>query len=638
MYDYIVGMAILFVLLVFFYSFGLTTINSASFSKNILSGYFLYSFLVACIFIPIQFLQLPWMYAMIAWVVILLSVCIYIVIKLSKQKDLLKKVPFKEMWSHYYIIYIVCAIVLIFSVLSAELIWLGNHQDDGYYLTKIMTLPYLDQPFATSYASGFSNQTAGIDPYLFNTWELEYSVISYVCKVDGIVLSRVFLSFLNYLLSAFCIYELGSIILKHSQKFHSFKRKHLQLLPIILIFFSFSMAAFDEIFHFYLQDAWQFSTAAFYGSTFIRIIGIFILFIPFIDLARIKWQHWIYFIVISVVLLAKSTVALPLIAVCGISLFICINIFGNKKGQKWLALGMFCLVVIAGALLPDHLSMQETVYDNFFHNIHAVMLIIVFGIIVASNFWRSEIITRINLFLLTLYGLILCPVINNVFETFSQYEFVAMRAIAAVYILTIVIAFIYVVLFVAECFRWKYAVLVFCSTTLLCLTFGAAFTIHDHQGGLRHAARVIAHNPKLTPRSTILLAQTLEDISETEKEDLYVLMPSMVAINDFLHPLSVMVRNYAPSVYSVSALQRFAVNNDTVYQEYTIEEQRLYDVFAAVPAYAEFNSITHLIDKYQVNYLVVVGQYDHQIDRLEVVQTVQDPENGIAYTILHVRE
>lgn len=99
-----------------------------------------------------------------------------------------------------------------------------------------------------------------------------------------------------------------------------------------------------------------------------------------------------------------------------------------------------------------------------------------------------------------------------------------------------------------------------------------------------------------------------------------------------------MVRNYAPSVYSVSALQRFAVNNDTVYQEYTIEEQRLYDVFAAVPAYAEFNSITHLIDKYQVNYLVVVGQYDHQIDRLEVVQTVQDPENGIAYTILHVRE
>lgn len=40
MYDYIVGMAILFVLLVFFYSFGLTTIKSASFSKNILSGYF----------------------------------------------------------------------------------------------------------------------------------------------------------------------------------------------------------------------------------------------------------------------------------------------------------------------------------------------------------------------------------------------------------------------------------------------------------------------------------------------------------------------------------------------------------------------------------------------------------------------
>lgn len=38
MYDYIVGMAILFVLLVFFYSFGLTTIKSASFSKNILSA------------------------------------------------------------------------------------------------------------------------------------------------------------------------------------------------------------------------------------------------------------------------------------------------------------------------------------------------------------------------------------------------------------------------------------------------------------------------------------------------------------------------------------------------------------------------------------------------------------------------
>lgn len=87
--------------------------------------------------------------------------------KAIQTKRSVEKSAFKEMWSHYYIIYIVCAIVLIFSVLSAELIWLGNHQDDGYYLTKIMTLPYLDQPFATSYASGFSNQTAGIDPYLF---------------------------------------------------------------------------------------------------------------------------------------------------------------------------------------------------------------------------------------------------------------------------------------------------------------------------------------------------------------------------------------------------------------------------------------------------------------------------------------
>ena len=49
--------------------------------------------------------------------------------------------------------------------------WLGNHQDDGYYITKVATLPY--SPIGGNYNYSVGTMNTGFNSYIVNTWELE---------------------------------------------------------------------------------------------------------------------------------------------------------------------------------------------------------------------------------------------------------------------------------------------------------------------------------------------------------------------------------------------------------------------------------------------------------------------------------
>ena len=87
MLSYIVGIPLILFLILYFYSFGsVLTKNSDSFTKNIVIGYIIYSFLLAIFIIPIQLLKMKWQYSLISFCIIIIGTISFTAFRLYKHK------------------------------------------------------------------------------------------------------------------------------------------------------------------------------------------------------------------------------------------------------------------------------------------------------------------------------------------------------------------------------------------------------------------------------------------------------------------------------------------------------------------------------------------------------------------------
>ena len=89
--------------------------------------------------------------------------------------------------------------------------WLGNHQDDGYYITKVATLPY--SPIGGNYNYSVGTMNTGFNSYIVNTWELEASVYVNVLGVMPTLFLRLFQSAFYYFLYLNLIKWVAEIII-----------------------------------------------------------------------------------------------------------------------------------------------------------------------------------------------------------------------------------------------------------------------------------------------------------------------------------------------------------------------------------------------------------------------------------------
>jgi hypothetical protein len=60
------------------------------------------------------------------------------------------------------------------------LVWMNNYLDDGYYLNRITTLSYIDQPFAGLLGTGVLGNVTFNNSYNYNVFELEVAVYIYI--------------------------------------------------------------------------------------------------------------------------------------------------------------------------------------------------------------------------------------------------------------------------------------------------------------------------------------------------------------------------------------------------------------------------------------------------------------------------
>lgn len=121
-------------------------------------------------------------------------------------------------------------------------------------------------------------------------------------------------------------------------------------------------------------------------------------------------------------------------------------------------------------------------------------------------------------------------------------------------------------------------------------------------GNIRTSLAVIKNNPFFIPGSTRELGEKLNDLSNESGEPLYVVTPKMVARDSALHPLSTMLRIYAPKVVIVSAAERYPVNDGSALGKYVQSE---FENFEQSPSDESAKRFWEEIGEMDINCIVV---------------------------------
>lgn len=610
MKDYLICTIFWMFLTILLYMFGKAiSKKERNVSFSFVIGYVVYSFLVAIVGIPVQLMNLPWIvfsvYMGILWCAIIV-VIVYAAKKKNKKYTFNVRVYIKE----NYFLYIVCAIVIFMSAFYYAGFWLGNHLDDGYYITKIVTLPYTQMGGNYNYPVGVSN--TGFNSYIVNTWEAEASV--YV-KVLGVIPTL----FLRLFQSAFYIFLFANVmkvLVEEVVKAGEFKlsKSIPQYVTMIIPLFCTYYIYLNKEHILCLRDMFFLQSGMFLGATMTRLCGICLFMIAYLEYGISKKAIYMIssYVMIAVVLISKSTIALPIILIVIVSSgsvwLIC------EYGKKGVIIvgGLGIIYLMMGILLPNSENVELTVKNDVINSLHSSVLYFFILFFVFSFFMKNKLVYKLNAQLFLMILLILLPKVNNVFELLSVYDFVGGRAWSTLIYYFIILNTIYfcwiIYTFIKKEIIIKSVCIVMCTTSIGSSVYG--FQKYggeilpanpEKKADLKNCLRVIKGNKYFIPNSTIFLGEKLEELSNETERKLCVIMPNMVIDNDTLHSLSVSVRAFAPDIISASAIGRYYVNDGSKLSEY---KQINYDQFVAYPDENTMNALEDELEGIGVNCIV----------------------------------
>ena len=89
----------------------------------------------------------------------------------------------------------------------------------------------------------------------------------------------------------------------------------------------------------------------------------------------------------------------------------------------------------------------------------------------------------------------------------------------------------------------------------------------------------------------------LEELSGESKQQLVVVSPMWAGIDGTVHALSTQLRTYAPSIVSLSAIERYPVEENSKVYGY---DQTKYDEFLNNPTENSVRRFEKEIDKYEI--------------------------------------
>jgi hypothetical protein len=585
--------------------------KNKSISENLITGYLVYSFCVAIIGIPLQVLNVPWIVFGVCMGVLWIGIGLYILYRRKYNNLAICKFQLKEYLTDNWMIYVVGAVMIFMLLFYYAGFWLGNHQDDGYYITKVATLPY--SPIGGNYNYSVGTMNTGFNSYIVNTWELEASVYVKVLGVMPTLFLRLFQSAFYYFLYLNLIKWVAEIIIDKLNVKANVKMAQyvLGIVPLMCAYYIFLSDTGILV----LRDGFHLNTGMFLGASFVKVFGCLLFGVVLLqfDAKKNIVQSLVYCIIISVVLISKSTIALPIIIVSGVAAGIVALWQNFEKKGKVISFALAFIYIALGIIIPNSESIQKTVKADIISTKNSLLIYPCIIIFLVSFFMREQVIYKLNAHVLLMIAMIAVPQCNDIFEECSVYDFVGGRAWSAVayYFIILNVVYIYIILrkihikdFVV---RIAYGLIGILSCSMMLAGFqkyGGEILPQEEckKADMRLCLSVIRHNMYFAPDSTIELGHQLEELAKEKDKKINIVMPKAVLIDGTLHFLAVSVRTFAPDVVSLSALERFNGTNNLEYKGYT---QQKYDGFVAEPNETTYEELKQEIQNLNVDCIVV---------------------------------
>lgn len=611
MKDYLVCILFWTIFTVMLYMFGkAVSREEKSVSGNFISGYLVYSFFVATGAIPMQLADLPWMVFAVYMGVLWIGIAGVILYTAKKKKFGFYSIRVKEYIAENWFLYVMCAVVILMMAFYYAGFWLGNHLDDGYYITKVVTMPYTRIGGNYNYSAGIPG--TGISSYIVNTWEIEASVYVKLLGAAPTLYLRLFQSAFYYFLFVNVMKYLTEQVVKTAgiKVSRNTAQYVAAILPLISTYYLYLTNSKILV----LRDMFFLQTGMFLGATMVRLCGISIFMILYLKYGTRKKTvpMVIGYIAVSVVLVSKSTIALPIILVSSFSagLIWLACEYGKKERIAGILLGI--VYIAAGIILPNNEGIAQVVKNDITSSLTSIALYPFILIFVCSFLLKNKTIYKLNAQFVLMVLLIITPEYNDVFELCSVYGFVGGRAWTAVvyYFIVLNMGYLCYILYRVTEKDMLPGVVSVCMSAVLTVVMLGGFVQNGGEvlpdnpvkkADVVNSLRVMKNNKYFIPNSTILLGEELEKLTDETGDQLCVVMPKLVVDNDALHSLAVSIRAYAPDIISASAMERYTMSNNPALSEY---KQVNYDAFVADPNQENADKLEKELDGTRVNCIV----------------------------------
>lgn len=600
MINYLMGAAIFVLFILLFYGFGSALRrDAADFAQNLAVGYIAHSFLIAVTVVPIQVLELTFAPALVVVSAVAVLTASYTIVVWIRHGLLATALPLRRLLAENYFLFVLAAVLFLIYLLQTDLILNNNNTDDGYYLLKVANLPYMEDPFTMTYGTGFINLDSGFNTYHLSSVQTEMAVYAYLTQIDPVIFMRGTVNIFHYFLAAASIAWFARV-LGESTKRKVDSGKY-QYFASILLLLSFEFRTIEDWHILAVQDLWQFNSAMWFGGAIVRVLGILWVITPFLGAARIGWKQIAQVAVIAVVLVSKAAAAAPVIVVAGIA-YLAAFAFTSSARAAFGGVLLLAGVVATGLVLTGRPETNELIDEVFLANLpNPPVWIAVAFLALAVAVFRTRQWTRLGVIMVVVFALMAVPEVNDVFETASYVDFVALRTQATGYYTLLIAGFVAMGLFVAG---RRVFVPLQCAVAAVLALGSVASTVPVYGNPLVTYA-FMADNPRLIPAETAELSERLEEMADGKFLD--ALTPEWVEMKTRRHYVASIVRVYAPHVHSISALTRFGTTWQSDYYGWGLNEQSAYDTFIRTPSEEAYRNLEAVLEAYPVDVLVIPG-------------------------------
>lgn len=647
MEEYIVGGIFFTFFSLFLFVFGTAIIkDNENYSYKFIIGYVFYSFFVAIFGILVQIFNLSWEIFKIYMILLLLMICIYSIYEIKKHKIKIISYKLKDFIFEHWFLFALLLFLMFLTFFHYNAYWFNNHLDDSYYINKISIFPYVKNASKIIPATGFVN-AGGINAYIINTHELEASFYTYMLNMTPTLYARFFLSGFQYFILINCIYAFASKIVQILNI--NYNRKTLQFIPAIIVLFAFNELFLRNKGILYLQDSNQFANAMYYGSSIVRTMGIMMLLLPFLNEQKINIKMIIYVMIVSLVLLSKSTIALPLIMATVIS-YTLINIRNNGFYGKIIQIVLVVLLLLTNILLNSSSKVMEIgnyAFQNFTRNISLIGFLPVIIVFILSFFFKSKVINKINYIFILLFIITSVPFLNNLISFFSFYAFVSGRTFTCFYYTLCILSCVYVYIFFFSLNMQKSVVNFISMITILSLGIGNVYSIQQAGGSLFYddnlsslnlidSLKIIKNNNKFIPNSSLELGNILNRMTNESKQEINVISRELHTVNGSAYALATSLTSFSPQIKSISAKFRYKGELENEFSAYSEKDQMIYEKFMFQFDNNIFKKFKNILNKYPVNCVIlVVNDKDRYMQELGfyLYEDIIDENAGVSYYV-----